>query len=119
MIYYGASAPQGLDCMMAYGSPVKFLTHPEIRDSKFDEHATAGVYRGPSRDDESEHRCWVTTNAGALLRHVTVDIGCMRIDELAVLARCYRNHPEFQPFAIEEAPTEQPADFSRWLNPAQ
>ena len=119
MIYYGTDTPQGLTCMMAYGAPVKYLIHPEVRDSKFDEHAVAGVYRGPSRDDESEHRCWVSTNHGVLLRHVTVDIGCMRIDERAVLARCDRNHPEFQPFAIETVKPEAAPDFSRWLNPSQ
>ena len=115
MIYYGNTSGAPLTCHMIYGSPVKFLLHPEVRDSKFDDHAQAGTYRGPSRDDESDHRCWVTTGVGALERFVTVDIGCMRIDERSVMARCDRNHPSHQPFAID-APAPPPApDFSKWL----
>ena len=44
MIYYGHTNGAPLTCHMIYGSPVKFLLHPEVRDSKFDEHAQAGVY---------------------------------------------------------------------------
>ena len=68
---------------LVFGPPVKYLQHPEVRDSKFDLHALPGQYRGPSRDDEPDHRwrCWVQTGKGATMRHVTVDRGCMRIDQ--------------------------------------
>ena len=92
MVFYGQTGPDVLSCHLVYGSPVKFLVHPEVRDSKFDDHATPGIYRGPSRDDESDHRCWVQEGTGAALRHVTVDIGCMRINERSILSRCQRNN---------------------------
>ena len=117
MIFYNTDSTKDLMCMMAYGAPVKFLVHPEIRDSKFDEHAVAGVYRGPSRDDESPHRCLVSTGSGALLRHVTVDVGCLRVDERAIMDRMNRDHPSLQPHALTTPPPSSPPDFSRWLNP--
>ena len=98
---------RGLDLLasaLVFGSPVKYLQHPEVRDSKFDLHALPGRYRGPSRDDESDHRCWVQTGKGATMRHVTVDRGCMRIDERSVLERFNRNHPSHQPMAIDGVP---------------
>ena len=106
-----------LTTSLVYGSPCKFLQHPEVRDSKFDAHALPGRYRGPSRDDESDHRCWVQSGDGAVMRHITIDIGCMRIDERSALARFDRNHPSHQPLAID-LPSASPApDFSRWLQP--
>ena len=104
---------------LVFGSPVKYLQHPEVRDSKFDLHALPGRYRGPSRDDESDHRCWVQTGNGATMRHVTVDRGCMRIDERSVLERFNRNHPSHQPMAIDKVPASPAPDFSRWLHPGQ
>ena len=118
MVFYGRAAPDVLTCHLCYGSPVKFLIHPEIRDSKFDDHAQSGRLRGPSREDESDTRCWVETNAGAMRRHVTVDIGCMRVDERAVLARCDRDHPSHQPMAIDAADASPEPNFSKWHNPA-
>ena len=53
MVYYGRTSPGPLAPLLVYGSLVKFLTHPEIRDSKFSDHEQPGIYRGPSRDDES------------------------------------------------------------------
>ena len=92
MVFYGREAPLPLSCLLAYGSPVKYLLHPEVRDSKFDDHALPGVYRGPSHDDESDHRCLVQAGSGATMRHVTVDTGCVRVDERSVIARTDRNH---------------------------
>ena len=117
-IFYGVKAPvtilqQGL----CYGSPVKFLVHPEIRDSKFDEHATPGIYRGPSREDESMHRGLVQVGTGAAMRHTTVDLGCMRIDERGVLQRSDRNHVDNQPLSLDPVTAAPAADFTRWHNP--
>ena len=80
-IFKGYASMDVLLSHIIYGAPVKYLIHPEIRDSKFDEHAASGTYRGPSRDDESDHRCWVKVGSGVTARHVTIDIGCMRTDE--------------------------------------
>ena len=104
---------------LVYGSPCKFLQHPEVRDSKFDLHALPGRFRGPSRDDESDHRCWVQSGKGATMRHVTVDKGCLRIDERSVLLRCDRNHVSHQPMAIDGTPAAPAPDFSRWLHPGK
>ena len=53
------------------------------------------------------------------MRHVTVDRGCMRIDERSVLERFNRNHPSHQPMAIDKVPESPAPDFSRWLHPGQ
>ena len=53
------------------------------------------------------------------MRHITVDKGCMRIDERSVLLRCDRNHASHQPMAIDSAPTAPAPDFSRWLHPGR
>jgi hypothetical protein len=103
---------------LIYGSPVKYLIHPEVRDSKFEEHASSGTYRGASREDESEHRCWIKVGFGATARHITADMGCIRIDERGVIARCDMNHPSHQPHAIDAPPAAPAPDFSRWLHPA-
>ena len=71
-----------------YGAPLKYLVHPEVRDSKFEDHALPGQYRGISRDNESDKCCWVQAEG----RYITVDIGCIRIDETPVLSRMDRNH---------------------------
>jgi len=102
---------------LVYGSPVKFLVHPEKRDSKFNDHAEPGIYRGPSRVDESLYRCLVQQGVGATMRHTTVDIGCMRIDERSVLHRSDRNHPDHQPHAIDASQPSPAADFTAWHNP--
>jgi hypothetical protein len=104
MVFYDRDAPLPMSCMLAYGSPVKYLLHPEVRDSKFDDHALPGIYRGPSHEDESDHRCLVQAGTGAVMRHVTVDTGCIRVDERSVIARTDRNHPSHQPFAIDPSP---------------
>ena len=116
-VYYGSKQQPLLTMGLVYGSPVKFLTHPEIRDSKFSEHAQPGIYRGGSRDDESLHRALVQVGTGAAMRHTTVDIGCMRIDERGVIARSDRNHVDHQPFALDPIGGDVEPNFSRWHNP--
>ena len=68
-VYYGCKQQPLLTMGLIYGSPVKFLTHPEIRDSKFSEHAQPGILRGGSRDDESLHRALVQVGTGVTMRH--------------------------------------------------
>ena len=118
MVYYGRDASP-LASLLTYGAPIKYLVHPEVRDSKFDDHALPGVYRGPSRDDESDYRCWVQAGSGATLRHVTVDTGCVRVDERSIIARTDRNHPSHQPFAIDPTPPSPPPDLTTWFNPVE
>ena len=113
MIYYGRTA-DCLTSMIAYGSPCKTLVHPEIRVSKFDDHAVPGWYAGPSREDESEQRCWIWIGQGATGKYATCDIGCSRFDERQVLARCDRNHPTLQPHALDQTVKAPVPDFSRW-----
>ena len=47
-----------------YGSAAKTLIHPEVRDSKFDEHATPCVYTGPAHHNDSTKHCsvWLGDN---------------------------------------------------------
>ena len=117
MALYGTTNDT-LTVYLAYGSPVKYLVHPEIRDSKFNLHALPGSYRGPSRQDETLSRAWVWTGAhgSAAGRHVTVDIAAMRIDERSVLARCDRNHPSHNPAAIDPTPEGSASlgSFEEW-----
>ena len=40
--------------LFAFWAPLFYLVSPEVRDSKFMEHALPGAYYGPSRDTESE-----------------------------------------------------------------
>ena len=104
---------------IVFGAPVKFLQDPEVRDSKFDLHTLPGRYRGPSRENESDHCCWVQSGNDATMRHITIDKGCLRIDERSVIACCNRNHESHQPMAIDKAPAAPAPDFSRWLHPGR
>ena len=99
--------------------PSSYLKHIEIRDSKYDDHAFSGIYRGGSRDDESDHRVLVSYGTGVTTRHITVDIGGVRIDERGVINRCDANHKSHQPYAIESTPPAPAPDFSRWLHPGK
>ena len=69
--------------MFAFWAPLMYLVYPEVRDSKFHEHALPGVYYGPSRATESDRYCSVWNGH----RTITVDIGSVRIDETQILAR--------------------------------
>ena len=117
--YKGGRTPDILAFHLCYGAPVKYLKHIEIRDSKYDDHAFSGIYRGGSRDDESDHRVLVSYGAGVTTRHITVDIGGVRIDERGVINRCDANHKSHQPYAIESTPPAPAPDFSRWLHPGK
>ena len=112
MLYYNRDFAE-LAPIYVYGSPVKFLVHPEVRDSSFADAAIPGIYRGRSRDDESLTRCWVQSNG----RLITVDAGCMRIDERGVINRMNRDHPSHQSESIQPVPSDPQPNFSRWFNP--
>ena len=106
---YGDPNPIDFGSIFAFGASVKFLTHPEVRDSKFDDHAEAGQYRGPSAESPSNKLCWVSTHS----RYVTVDIGCTRFDERAVLQRTQRDHSYHQPHMSGEYDDDL-RDFTAW-----
>lgn len=115
-----------LESQVAFGAPVKFLKWPEQRDSKFDEHARAGSFRGPSREslDETPKLCWVlTTRADGRKEMATVHMGCVRVDERPVIARTTMSHPSHQPFGdpqVERPMDREPdaLDFSMWRDVA-
>ena len=122
MIFYKRNHAE-LQADMVYGADVKYLVFPEARDSKFEDHALAGSYRGPSRDTETPKAAWILTTRGHGRQElVTVSVGCMRVDERAVVARSTRSHPSHQPYgdtSVERPEDLAPAqpDFSTWRNP--
>ena len=87
----------GIGCMHPYWMPVMHLKHPEVRDSKFIQHARPGAYVGPSREVESDAFCWVWDGS----RHISIHLGCMRGDDRQVIAKSSRTNGEMQPFAIK------------------
>ena len=126
MIFHRHTEPT-LESQVAFGAPCKFLKYPEQRDSKFDEHATAGSFRGPSREtlDIKPKLCYVLT-----IRHdgrkvmSTVHMGTIRVDERPVIARTTVSHPSHQPFgdtSVEHATDLEPErlDFSTWRDVAK
>ena len=122
MVFFRQKEPV-IESQCAYGAPVKYLTFPEARDSKFDDHAEAGTYRGPSREtlDVTPKLCWVLTETGRGKQLVTVHMGCVRVDERPVIARSTRSHPSHQPYgdpSVERAEDKEPdqLDFSMWRN---
>jgi len=117
MIYYGRTSESHV-YFLAYGAPVKALVHPEVRDSKYEDHAITGIYRGPSWTNNAETSCWISVGKGTIIRHVTVDIGCIRIDERQVVARISRTHPCHQPKAIGAATPVADPDLRDWVHPA-
>jgi hypothetical protein len=74
-----------------------YLVFPEVRDSKFHEHALPGAYYGPSRFTESENYCDVWNGT----RFFAIHKGCLRIDERSVLALSSRTNKVAQPFTKE------------------
>ena len=93
--YYGVNT---LDprAMLIYGAQGTYLIDPEKRDSKFDDHAAAGSYRGPSRANQSGTACFMWNGN----RHVTVDIADMKLYENNVLANCDQSSVTGNPFAV-------------------
>jgi hypothetical protein len=121
MIFHRYSEPI-LESQITFGAPCKFLKWPEERDSKFEEHARAGSFRGPSREtmDATPKLCWVLTVRDTGRKELaTVHMGTIRVDERPVLARTTLSHASHQPFGdpnVERAADREPEqlDFSMW-----
>ena len=117
MLYYGKTSESHI-YFLAYGAPVKALVHSDVRDSKYDDHAITGIYRGPSWTNNSSTSCWISVGKGTVIRHVTCDIGCVRVDERQVVARISRTHPCHQPKAISTDAPVADIDLRNWVHPA-
>ena len=81
MIYFDEDVAR-VNLLFAFFAPVMYLVFPEVRESKFHEHALPGAYYGPSRSTESENYCDVWNGT----RFFAIHKGCLRIDERGVLA---------------------------------
>ena len=81
--YYGHCS---LDprAFLTYGAQGHYLIDPEKRTAKFDDHAAAGVYRGPSRVNLSGTACLMWNGT----KHVTVDVADIKLCENGVIAKC-------------------------------
>jgi hypothetical protein len=125
MIFHRLSEPI-LESQITFGAPCKFLKWPEERDSKFEEHARAGSFRGPSREtmDATPKLCWVLTVRDTGRKELaTVHMGTIRVDERPVIARTTVSHPSHQPFgdaSVEHTTDLEPEqlDFSTWRDVA-
>ena len=117
MIYFGRDVDP-IKHVLAYGSPVKALVHPEIRGSKFEDRAVSGTYRGFSRESFSDRACWVFTGQGSTGRHVTVDLGCVKVDERSVINRSNRNHVDHNPDALDPVPDDAVPANAQWTDPS-
>ena len=113
MLFYGNDHSQ-INLLFIFFAPVFYLVHPEVRNSKFHEHAKPAVYYGPSRDTDSERYCLLWNGQ----RTFTCDIGCMRIDESQLLARMSKTSAALQPWTLE--PDEEPPmpNFDQWTTPS-
>jgi hypothetical protein len=70
-----------IESELVEAAPAKW---PEERDSKFEEHARAGSFRGPSREtmDATPKLCWVLTVRDTGRKELaTVHMGTIRVDE--------------------------------------
>ena len=80
-----------------YGTACTYLIHPEIRPSKYDDHAQPGWYAGKSRVNQSPSSCWVFNGT----RYVTADLVNVKIDEIPTVAFTFRSNQTLQPFAVK------------------
>ena len=113
MLYYNDTTARA-NLLYAFWAPVMYLVYPEIRASKFNEHAHPGAYYGPSRETESDRYCMVWNGH----RTLTCDKGCIRIDERQVISMSSRTNKATQPFTLSpDAPTQLP-NFDQWTDAA-
>ena len=115
MIYFDEDVAR-VNLLFAFFAPVMYLVFPEVRESKFHEHALPGAYYGPSRSTESENYCDVWNGT----RFFAIHKGCLRIDERGVLALSSRTSKVAQPFT-KDADADSAADlpnFDQWMTPA-
>eukprot|EP00966_Prymnesium_polylepis_P036978 857979-Prymnesium_polylepis.1 len=116
MVYFGRDVDP-IKHVLAYGAPVKALVHPESRGSKFEDRAVSGTYRGFSRESFSDRACWIYQGQGAAGRHVTVDLGCVKVDERSVINRCDRNHVDHNPDSLDPVPDIAVKSDAQWVDP--
>ena len=115
MIYFDEDVAR-VNLLFAFFAPLMYLVFPEVRESKFHEHALPGAYYGPSRSTESENYCDVWNGT----RFFAIHKGCLRIDERGVLALSSRTSKVAQPFT-KDADADSAADlpnFDQWMTPA-
>ena len=113
MLYYGDTVAH-TNLLYAFWAPVMYLVYPEIRSSKFNEHAHPGAYYGPSRETESDRYCLVWNGH----RTITCDKGCIRVDERQVISKSSRTNGIIQPFTISPDTRANLPNFDQWLDPA-
>ena len=98
--------------LFVYGASCKALIHPEERGGNhWDLHARPGVYTGPALNSNSPIHCSIWCD-----RYLDIDVGCMNIDERAVLARTSKDHPSHQPYNQTSAPVVIESDTSVWYD---
>ena len=114
MVYFGDSVAH-TNLLYAFWAPVMYLVYPEIRSSKFNEHAHPGAYYGPSRDTESDRYCLVWNGH----RSFTCDKGCVRIDERQVISLSSRTNKLAQPFTLSPDSKVHLPNFDQWIDPAR
>ena len=113
MLFYGNDHSQ-INLLFIFFAPVFYLVHPEIRNSKFHEHAKPAAYYGPSRDTDSERYCLLWDGK----RSFTCDIGCMRIDESQQLARMSKTNADLQPWTLDPDDKPEMPNFDQWTTPS-
>ena len=97
--------------LFVYGASVKALIHPEARGDHWELHSRPGVYTGPALNSASPIHCSVWCD-----RYYDIDVGCMNIDERAVLARLDKAHHSHQPYnQITPEPDIAP-DTTTWFD---
>ena len=114
MLYFGDTTAHA-NLLYAFWAPVMYLVYPEIRSSKFNEHAHPGAYYGPSRETESDRYCSVWNGH----RVITCDKGCIRIDERQVISMSSRTNKIAQPFTLSPDARANLPSFDQWVDPAR
>ena len=114
MVYFGDTVAH-TNLLYAFWAPVMYLVYPEIRSSKFNEHAHPGAYYGPSRDTESDRYCLVWNGH----RSFTCDKGCVRIDERQVISMSSRTNKIVQPFTLSPDSKISLPNFDQWIDPSR
>ena len=97
--------------LFVYGASVKALIHPEARGDHWELHAKPGVYTGPALNSVSPIHCSVWCD-----RYHDIDVGCMNIDERAVLARLDKAHHSHQPYNQVKPAADIAPDASTWFD---
>ena len=97
--------------LLCYGAACKYFVHPEFRTSKEELHSEPGVYTGPPFNSGSPIHCSVWNK-----RYTDVDLGCVNVDDRAVVARSHRTHPSHQPYNQTVPVVDVLPDASVWYD---